>query len=273
MTAVETSRLADTRLTRMFADAKREGRAVIMPFVTAGWPELDDTERLIPALIEGGADLIEIGIPFSDPIADGPTIQRTSQRSLENGFTPEMGFEVVRKLRRGRGVEAPLLFMGYYNPILAYGIERYVQHCAEIDVDGLIVPDLPPEESDPLLEACVANGVHLIYLLAPTSTPERAEAVLERANGFIYLVSLVGVTGARDRLWEGIPDYVARMRGYTSLPLAIGFGISKREHVHEAEKLVDGVIFASALLDHLDRASPDRLPEEAANFVRNLRGG
>jgi tryptophan synthase alpha chain len=273
MTAVETSRLADTRLARTFAEAQREGRSVMMPFLTAGWPELGDTERLIPALIEGGADLIEIGIPFSDPIADGPTIQRTSQKALENGFTPEMGFQVVRRLREERGVEAPLLFMGYYNPILAYGIDKYVQQCAEIGVDGLIVPDLPPEESDPLLEACVANGVHLIYLLAPTSTPERVEAVLERANGFIYLVALIGVTGARDRLWEGFADYVARMRGYTSLPLAVGFGISTREHVLKVEKLADGVIYASALLDHLDRASPDRLPEEAANFVRHLRGG
>jgi tryptophan synthase alpha chain len=265
-------RLTDTRVTRVFAQAKAEGRAVLMPFVTIGWPKLGDTERLIPALIEGGADLIEIGIPFSDPIADGPTIQRVSQQALENGVTPVMAVDVVQKLRAEAGVEAPLLFMGYYNPILAYGLEKFVADAAGAGVDGLIVPDLPPEESDQLLEACRTSGIHLIYFLAPTSTEERMAAVLERANGFIYLIALVGVTGARDQLRQGLPDYVARVRRHTDLPLAIGFGISTRAQVAEAEKLVDGVICASALLDRLSRTRDADLPAEAKAFVRALRG-
>lgn len=273
MTAVSTGPLADTKLTHLFASAKREGRPVIMPFMTVGWPEVGDTERLIPALIRGGADLIEVGLPFSDPIADGPTVQRVNQRALENGATTTMAIEVVERLRGAGGVEAPLLFMGYFNPILAYGLEDFARDCARVGADGVIVPDLPPEESDELLGACVENGIHLIYLLAPTSTPERVEAILKRANGFIYLVSLVGVTGARDRLWEGLGDYVASVRQQTDLPLALGFGISNREHVERAAGYVDGIIFASAMLDHLERTRSEDLEAEAERFVRDLSGG
>lgn len=272
MTTTTIDALTNTRLTKLFDDARHEGRPVYMPFVTAGWPRLEDTERLIPALIEGGADLIEIGLPFSDPIADGPTVQRSSQRALRNGVTPRLAIDMVQRLRQEQDVEAPLLFMGYYNPILAYGLEAFARDAAGAGVDGLIVPDLPPEESDSLLEACVANRMHLIYLLAPTSTPERVEAVLQRASGFIYLVALIGVTGARDKLWEGLADYVARMRRHTDLPLAIGFGISSREHAAAAEELVDGIIFASAMLDQLEQVAPDRLPATATAFVRQLRG-
>lgn len=244
----------------------------MMPFTTIGWPEIGDAERIVPALIEGGADLLEIGIPFSDPIADGPTVQRVNQRALENGVTPRMSIEVVSRLRNEHGVEAPLLFMGYYNPILSYGPEKFAHDSAEAGIDGLIVPDLPPEESDELLEACVRNGIHLIYMLAPTSTPERMDAVLQRANGFIYVVSLVGVTGAREQLWTGLADYVARVRRHTDLPLAIGFGISSPEHVRAAGELVDGVIFASVLLDKLEQTPSAELSDEARNFVQMLLG-
>lgn len=272
MTAVSTAPLADTKLTRVFKSANEEGRPAIMPFMTVGWPELGDTERLIPAMIRGGADLIEVGLPFSDPIADGPTVQRVNQRALENGVTTRMAMEVVGRLRDERGVEAPLLFMGYFNPILAYGLEDFARDCARVGIDGVIVPDLPPEESDELLAACVENGIHLIYLLAPTSTPERVDAVLKRANGFIYLVSLVGVTGARDRLWEGLAEYAARVRQQTELPLALGFGISNREHVERAAAYVDGIIFASALLDHLEKTPSSELESEAERFVREMSG-
>ncbi len=266
-----TPKIIDTRITRAFENARDEGRAAMMPFVTTGWPELNDTAALVKALIAGGADLIELGIPFSDPIADGPTVQRASQKALENGVTPSHAFETVRGLRE-QGIDTPLVFMGYYNPVYAYGLEAYVAKCAEVGVDGLIVPDLPPEESDPLLEACVKHNVHLIYLLAPTSTPERVEAVLQRGNGFIYLVAATGITGARPEIQAGLADYVARVRRHTDLPLAIGFGISTRAHVLEAEKLADGVICGSALLDRLERATPDNLLPEATGFIRSLRG-
>lgn len=272
MTSTASARVTGTRITRAFDKVKDEGRSAMMPFVTSGWPELGDTGDLLKALIEGGADLIEIGIPFSDPIADGPTVQRASQKALENGVTPRHAFETVRALRE-QGVDTPFIFMGYYNPVYAYGLEAYVAKCAEVGVDGLIVPDLPPEESDPLLEACVKHNVHLIYLLAPTSTPERVEAVLQRASGFIYLVAATGITGARANFQAGLADYVARVRRNADLPLAIGFGISTRAHVLEAEALADGVICGSALLDRLERAAPDDLMAEARDFIRTLRGG
>lgn len=261
----------ESRLSAAFARAKAEGRAAMIPYATVGWPELGDTERIVAGLVEGGADVIELGIPFSDPIADGPTIQLTSQRALANGVTPAYALDVARRLRAS-GVEVPLLFMGYYNPVFNYGLEEFAVACADAGIDGLIVPDLPPEESDDLLHACRSNGLHLIYLLAPTSTPERMEAVLERANGFVYLVAVTGITGARSDLAAGIGDYVTRVRGNTDLPLAIGFGISQREHVAQLETQADGVIVASALLDHLEQSTSDNLPQRAAEFIRMLRG-
>ncbi len=266
-----TTPIGSPRIARAFANARAEGRAALMPYVTIGWPELGDTERIVPAMIAGGADIIELGVPFSDPIADGPTIQRTSQQALANGVTPEYALEVAERLRAG-GVEAPLLFMGYYNPIFSYGIEKYAAACARVGIDGLLIPDLPPEESDPIRDACLAAGINLIYFLAPTSTPDRVAAVMQRANGFIYLISLTGVTGARSELPLGLADYVARVRGHASLPLAIGFGISQREHVARVEQLVDGVVCGTALLNHLEDAPSDELPRRAQEFLQALRG-
>jgi tryptophan synthase alpha chain len=260
-----------SRLDSTFARTRSEGRAAIVPYLTVGWPTPGDTERIVPALIEGGADIIELGVPFSDPIADGPTIQKTSQQALDNGVTPVYALEVARRLRES-GIAVPLLFMGYYNPVLNFGLREFAAACADAGIDGLLVPDLPPEESDELLAACLDNGIHLIYFLAPTSTPERVEAVLQRANGFIYLISLTGVTGARSELPPGLADYVARVRRHTDLPLAIGFGISSREQVVKAESLADGVIFGGALLDHLGKASSDALPQAATEFVGRLSG-
>lgn len=271
MTVLDARQIVDTRVTRVFEKTRAEGRAALMPYITTGFPKLHDTPDLIKALIEGGADMIEMGIPFSDPIADGPTIQRSGQQALDNGFTPQLTFDVVRGLR-DEGIDTPIVFMGYYNPVFAFGLEAYVEKCAEAGVDGLIIPDLPPEESDPLLEACINHQVHLIYLLAPTSTPERVDAVLQRANGFIYLVAATGITGARTEFQAGLADYVARVRRHADLPLAIGFGISNRDHVVEAERLADGAICGSALIDRLARASSDELLAEARNFIRTLRG-
>jgi tryptophan synthase alpha chain len=258
-------------LTQTFERLRAERRLALMPYVTCGFPELGDTERVVPAMLAGGADVVEIGIPFSDPIADGPTIQAASQRALANGVTPDYALEVVRRLRQG-GVEAPLLFMGYYNPVFTYGLERFAAACADAGVDGLLIPDLPPEESDALLNACRAAGIHLIYFLAPTSTPERIEAVLRRANGFIYLISLTGVTGERAQMAAGLADYVARVRGRTDLPLAIGFGISRREHVAQVEKLADGVAVGAAVINQLGSAASDELPAKMGEFMRTLRG-
>jgi tryptophan synthase alpha chain len=262
---------ATTTLEGAFERVRAEKRAAIIPYVTLGWPEIDDTERIVTAMFEGGADIVEIGVPFSDPIADGPTIQRTNQRALANGVTPRHGLDVVRRLR-ANGIVAPILFMGYYNPVFNFGLTEYAVACADAGVTGLLVPDLPPEESDALLDACLANGINLIYFLAPTSTPERIEAVVKRANGFIYLIAVTGITGARDQLAAGLSDYIARVRGYTSLPLAIGFGISRREHVVQAQTLADGVVVGTAFLNALEGVPSDELPRSAAAFISMLQG-
>ena len=253
-----------------FARAKAEGRTAIMPYVTAGYPSLAMTERLVPALVAGGADVIEIGVPFSDPLADGTTIQRTSQAALAQGVRLTDCLEVARRLRAA-GVDVPLVLMGYYNPILQYGPARVARDAAAVGVDGFIVPDLPTEESDELLAACRRYRRDLIFLVAPTSTDARLREVAERASGFVYCVSWTGVTGARDAL-PSLDGYVARVRAHTDLPLAVGFGVSTTTHVRQIGKVADGAVVASALINHLDRFSPEEQPAAAEAFVRGLRG-
>jgi tryptophan synthase alpha chain len=230
-------------------------------------------EAIVPRLVAGGADLIEIGVPFSDPLADGTTIQRTSQAALDNGTRLVDCIELVGRLRREHGVAVPLILMGYYNPFLRYGLDRCVADCATAGVDGFIVPDLPAEESADLVAACREHGRDLIFLVAPTSTEARLRQVAERASGFVYCVSLTGVTGARDHLSDDLSAYIGRVRAATDLPLAIGFGISTAEHVYQVGRVADGAIVASALINHLDHYPKEEQPAQAEVFVRGLRSG
>ena len=209
--------------------ARAEGRAALMPYFTLGYPDIATSEAVVRAIAAAGADLIELGMPFSDPLADGPTIQHSTQVALEQGMTLTRGLALTSRLREA-GVTQPLLLMGYVNPILAYGVSRYVADAEAAGADGFIVPDLPPEEAGELETACRAHGLALVFLLAPTSTPERIAAVVSHATGFVYLVSLAGVTGARDRLPPDLAAFVGRVRSATSLPLAVGFGIATPEH-------------------------------------------
>jgi tryptophan synthase alpha chain len=244
-----------------------------MPFLTVGYPDVETTIAAIPAMAAAGADLFELGMPFSDPLADGPTIQRTNQRALAQGVTVGTTIEVARRLRDA-GEEVPFVAMGYFNPILNYGIERFIADCATAGIDGLIIPDLPPEESDEVAAACRRHGRDLIMLLAPTSPDRRIKEVAVRATGFIYCISLVGVTGARARLQDGLAPYIARVRNYTNLPLAIGFGITTAEHVAQVGDLAEGAIVASALLNRLGEVEDRPIPERVAaltDFVRGLR--
>ncbi len=246
-----------------FARARTERRATFMPFFTIGYPDLPTSLEVILALVEAGADAVELGVPFSDPLADGPTIQHSSQVALEKGTRVADCIAAVRTLRE-RGVQVPLVLMGYFNPVLAYGLERYAHDAAQAGASGFIVPDLPPEEAGELAAQCSANGLALIPLLAPTSTPERIRLVTAQAHGFVYLVSVTGVTGARDTLPPDLADYVRRVRGITPLPLAVGFGISRPEQVRIVARLADGVVVASALI---------RLMESGGlNAVRELAG-
>lgn len=259
------------RIAEAFARAREEGRTAVIPFVTVGYPTLARSEAWALGAIRGGADLLEIGVPFSDPLADGPTVQRTSQVALEQGTTLRHALELARTLRQQHGVTIPIVLMGYYNPILRYGLDQLAADCAAAGIDGYIVPDLPAEESDDLLAAFRRQGLDLIYLLAPTSTEARIAAVGERASGFIYCVSLTGVTGQRDSLPD-LTGYLARVRAHTQTPIAIGFGVSRPEHVRQIGEVADGAVVASAMINYLDTVPEPEQPIAAEQYVRALRG-
>ena len=256
----------DTKL-RALRDS---GQTALVPFITIGFPDVSTSEALAEVILDSGADMLELGIPFSDPLADGTTIQRTSFQALRQGVNLGTSLEVLRRLR-SRGVEAPLIFMGYFNPFLRYGLERFVQDAAEEGLDGIIVPDLPPEEAGYFNELCGAHGIHLIPLLAPTSTDQRIALACEAARGFIYCVSLTGVTGARRELASGISDLVSRIRRQTQLPVLVGFGVSRWEHVKAIGQFADGAVVASALLDAVDKAPVGQVLQTAREFIDELK--
>ena len=232
----------------MFARAKAEGRIAFMPFMTIGYPDYPTSIDLVRGMVDAGADAIELGIPFSDPLADGPTVQKASFRALQEGTTPQMAIDAVRTLREA-GVEVPLILMGYFNSFLAFGAGRMVSDAAAAGADGFIIVDLPPEESDETLALCRKAGLDLIYLLAPTSDDGRIGEVARRAGGFIYCVGVVGVTSAREHLAEELPAFLSRLRAKTDLPLAVGFGISKRAHVEALQGMADAAIVGSAVIE------------------------
>ncbi len=235
------------RIQAVFAKAKQEKRAAFMPYHAMGYPSRAATLEMITALAEEGADLFEIGIPHSDPLADGPTVQTATYTALTQGTTVADCLAMVREVR-ARGVTAPFCAMTYYNPLFAYGLDRFVQDAVAAGIDGLIVPDLPPEEADELEAFCRTAGLATVYLLAPTSTEERIRQVAARATGFIYLVSVTGITGARSELPPDLARFVERVRRHTDLPLAVGFGIGTREQAAAVAGFADGVIVGSALV-------------------------
>ena len=262
---------ASGRIEAAFDRLKAERRTGLVAYLTTGYPDIDATLRLVPALLAGGADIIELGVPFSDPLADGATIQRATFRALQAGVTPAVCLDVVRRLRAG-GVEAPIILMGYYNPLLAYGLEPFVRDAASAGVDGLIVVDLPPEESEPLRGACLANGLRLIYLLAPTSSDERIALVARLAAGFVYCVSLTGTTGARDELPPGLKPFIDRVRKHTPLPIAVGFGISRPKHFRAVGEIADAAVIGSAIIDEIDKADPSQLAARVKQYAEVVTG-
>ncbi len=246
----------------MFAAAKAEDRAAFLPYFPIGYPTYDASLDAITAMAEAGADGFEIGVPFSDPLADGPTIQAATQIALDNGTTVQHCLEAVQALRE-RGLIQPMMLMSYLNPLLAYGPERFVEAARDAGADGLIVPDLPPEEAGIFEEACARTGMALIFFLAPTSSSERIERVGDRTTGFIYVVSVTGTTGARADLPPGLADFIKRVRQITSKKLVLGFGISTPEHVQKVQVLTDGFIVGSALV---------RAGGQGTDAVRDLTG-
>ncbi len=256
----------DTRL----AKAASEGRPALAPFLTVGFPDVETSTRIGGALLDAGADVLELGVPFSDPLAEGPTIQRSSLHALRQGVTFDVCLRAAADVRSNYP-DAAILFMGYYNPLLKYGLSDAAAAAADAGCDAFIVADLPAEECGPFADQCRRRGLHLIPLLAPTSTEERIALACEQAGGFIYCVSVAGVTGARANVRGGVRGLVERIRRHTDLPILVGFGISKPEHVSEVAQFADGVAVGSALIDTIAGAPGDEAAA-AAEFTTSLRG-
>jgi tryptophan synthase alpha chain len=256
------------RIEVAFARARARGTVALLPYAPIGYPSLDATRAIVQALAAAGADLIELGVPFSDPLADGATVQRATHAALEAGVTFDRCLDTVAALRPL--VETPLIFMGYFNPFHRRGVARSVAECAAAGVDGLIIPDLPPEEAEELAAACRAEDVALIYMVAPTTSEARLAQVGAAGTGFLYCVSLAGVTGARHSLPPDLGDYLARIRRHTRLPLAVGFGLSTAEHVAAVGRVADGAAIGSALVNHIEGA-PGHEAEAAYALLHDLQ--
>lgn len=264
------------RIDHAFERARKNGRKVLIPYIMAGDPDLETTCRLVPALDRAGADVIELGIPFSDPIADGPVILRAAMRSLTHDTSLEEVLGAVRRIRAQ--TEIPIVFMSYYNPIYQYGEEAFARDAVAAGVDGVIIPDLPPEEGAGLMAAARAHGLATIFLLAPTSNPERIARVCRATTGFVYYVSLTGITGAALTDHADVKARIERIRQATRKPIAVGFGIATPEQAREVGQVADGVIVGSALVRviesrHEEAGGTGGVVEAAAEFVAALRRG
>jgi len=260
------------RIAEAFAAARADGRrAALMPYLMGGFPDLETSRRIGLAYADAGAHLVELGVPFSDPLADGATVQRAGWRALEQGVTPWDCLEVAKRLRE-RGLTQPLLLMGYYNPWLAAGLDAFARRAAEAGVDGLIAVDLPPEEAGEFLAVTRPLGLDLVFLVAPTSSAERLAAVGKAASGFVYCVSVAGTTGARDELPAELPAFIARVREYISLPLAVGFGVSRPEHVARIGQLCEAAVIGSAIIEQIDNAAPHERVDRVREYVEAVTG-
>jgi tryptophan synthase alpha chain len=264
------------RITRAFEQARRDGRGVLIPYFMCGYPSATQSIELVLAAAQGGADIIELGMPFSDPLADGATIQHAGQVALERGMTINGCMEIARQISTRSTI--PLILMGYYNPVLAYGIERFCQTAAATGVCGLIIPDLPPDEATPLLDASQKEGLSLNFLVPPTTPGERIERIVEiSATGpgnFIYCVALSGVTGARATIPPHLRNFIQRVHGYTKdyhLPLVVGFGLSTPEHIAEVTSYADGAVVGSAIVKLIEEHKGSEQIEAVKRYIQSLR--
>jgi len=252
-----------TRISRRFSELRKAGELGIIAYITAGDPSLDATHRFVLALAEAGADVIELGVPFSDPLADGPTIQRASERALKSGTTLAGVLDLVHRIRQSN--EVPLVLFSYYNPILQMGLERFAAAAARAGADGVLATDLTPEESGDYKRILRAHNLDTIFLAAPTSSDERLKLISGSSTGFLYVISRTGVTGAKDSLPDELPALLRRARHYTDLPIAVGFGISLPGHVSVLGGLADAAVVGSALVSEIEHAAT---PDAAATALR-----
>jgi tryptophan synthase alpha chain len=261
---------APTRISRKFAALRASGELGIVAYITAGDPSLDATLRFVLTLAEAGADVIELGVPFSDPLADGPTIQRASERALKSGTTLAGVLDLVRRIRQSSQV--PLVLFSYYNPILQMGLEKFASTAASAGADGVLATDLTPEESEEYRQILAAHHLDTIFLGAPTSTDERLAKIAACSSGFLYLISRTGVTGAKDMLPDDLPSLLRRTRAVTHLPTAVGFGISLPGHVSVLGGLADAAVIGSALVSKIEKAqSVDSAAAALAARIRALK--
>jgi tryptophan synthase len=259
------------RLKDLFAKSHAEGRPLFIPYVTGGYPRREDTVPVLLAMEAGGADVIEIGMPFTDPLADGATIQHANQVALEHGITLDDCFGFVAEARQ-QGLRAPVLFMGYYNPVLARGEAKTAADAAACGADGFIIVDLPPEEAGTFVAACRANDVSFVPLVAPTTSEARIEKLAAVADAFLYCVSVTGTTGGTGVATDSLPEFLARVRRHTDLPLAVGFGVTKREHVEAIGKVADAAVIGSAIIATIDGAEADHRAQSVREFVEDVSG-
>ncbi len=266
------------RIDKMFQGLRARGESALIPFVTTGDPDIETTEKLVLEMASRGADLIELGIPFSDPLADGPTIQAASHRALVSGTTPEDCLMLVARLRRRTGI--PLVLMGYYNPVYQYGLDRFAEEAARAGVDGTIIPDLPLEEASTWCKAAKRHGLHNIFLVAPNTPDDRVKKMGEATGGFLYYVSVTGITGARQQLPPELEEGLARVRSLVPCPVGVGFGISRPEQVAMLSGVADGVIVGSAIVRIIEAHARDvdgrsvpgpGLIQAVGDFVHSLK--
>ena len=263
--------MGESRIRGLFDTVREQKRPGLIVFLTAGFPDMEATLELVPALVAAGADAVELGVPFSDPLAEGPVIQESSFKALENGTSLEDCLNAAEALRF-KIPDTPLILMGYYNPIHTYGLVPFAERCDQVGVDGLITVDLPGFEADSLIAECQSHNISTIPLLAPTSTEESIKASCGGASGFIYCISVNGVTGARDQVSARSFDLLDRVKAATDLPLAVGFGISNRTHVEEVGNRADAAVVGSALIKVMLESPRGELVERASQFVSELAG-
>jgi tryptophan synthase alpha chain len=276
MQSISNNIIPAAKITLAFERAKQEGRGALIPYFMCGYPSAAQSVELVLAAIEGGADIVELGMPFSDPLADGATIQHAGHFALERGMTIYGCMEVARQVSTRSDV--PLILMGYYNPVLAFGIERFCQAAAANGVCGLIIPDLPPEEAGPLQQAAQKYGITIIFLVPPTAPGERIGQIVNIAAGgpgsFIYCVSLSGVTGARAELPTNLRSFIVRVYDYTkefNLPVVVGFGLSTPAHIVEVTSYSDGAVVGSALVRLIDQYVEEEQAEAVKGYILSLR--
>jgi tryptophan synthase alpha chain len=261
---------SETRISRQFLRLAERGELGLIAYITAGDPSLEASEEIVVAAAQAGADVIELGVPFSDPVADGPTIQRASERALRQGTTLADVIELVDRLRAR--TDAPLLLFSYFNPILQMGLDRFAEAASRAGADGVLATDLTPEEAVPYCAAMRGRGLDTIFLAAPTSTDERLAKIARSSSGFLYLISRTGVTGAQEAFPEDLPGLVRRVRHFTKLPLAVGFGISQAAHVSILGGIADAAVVGSALVAEIERAaSPAAAATAVADRIRTLK--